>query len=91
MKRIVLVAGFESFNADLYRKAADLAIASCPELDIRVFSDRDITSKRQEVEAALAGADVFLVACCLITIKCYGCAIALRTFPSVLSSSLHWN
>ncbi|MFB2768976.1 magnesium chelatase subunit H [Pelatocladus sp. BLCC-F211] len=59
MKRIVLVAGFESFNADLYRKAADLAIASCPELDIRVFSDRDITSKRQEVEAALAGADVF--------------------------------
>jgi magnesium chelatase subunit H len=59
MKRIVLIAGFESFNADLYRKAADLAIASCPELDIRVFSDRDITSKRAEVEAALAGADVF--------------------------------
>jgi magnesium chelatase subunit H len=59
MKRIVLVAGFESFNADLYRKAADVAIASCPELDIRVFSDRDITSKRKEVEAALAGADVF--------------------------------
>lgn len=59
MKRIVLVAGFESFNADLYRKAADMAIASCPELDIRVFSDRDITSKRQEVEAALGNADVF--------------------------------
>ncbi|MFQ4143379.1 magnesium chelatase subunit H [Chlorogloeopsis sp. ULAP02] len=59
MKRIVLIAGFESFNADLYRKAADLAIASCPELEIRVFSDRDITSKRAEVEAALAGADVF--------------------------------
>jgi magnesium chelatase subunit H len=59
MKRIVLVAGFESFNADLYRKAADMAIASCPELDIRVFSDRDITSKRQELEAALGNADVF--------------------------------
>ncbi|BAZ69101.1 protoporphyrin IX magnesium chelatase [Fischerella sp. NIES-4106] len=59
MKRIVLVAGFESFNADLYRKAADLAIASCPELDIRVFSDRDISNKPQEVETALAGADVF--------------------------------
>jgi magnesium chelatase subunit H len=59
MKRIVLVAGFESFNADLYRKAADVAIASCPELDIRVFSDRDITSKRKEIEAALTGADVF--------------------------------
>ncbi|AUB40746.1 chlH, magnesium chelatase subunit H [Nostoc flagelliforme CCNUN1] len=59
MKRIVLVAGFESFNADLYRKAAFLANSRCPELDIRVFSDRDLTSKRTEVEAALDGADVF--------------------------------
>ncbi|NEN99186.1 MAG: DUF3479 domain-containing protein, partial [Moorea sp. SIO3I7] len=40
MKRIVLIAGFESFNADLYRKAAELASSRCPELDIRVFSDR---------------------------------------------------
>jgi len=59
MKRIVLVAGFESFNADLYRKAAFLANSRCPELDIRVFSDRDLTSKRTEVETALDGADVF--------------------------------
>ncbi|MEA5628210.1 magnesium chelatase subunit H [Nostoc sp. UHCC 0251] len=59
MKRIVLVAGFESFNADLYRKAAFLANSRCPELDIRVFSDRDLTTKRTEVEAALDGADVF--------------------------------
>ncbi|MDZ8104364.1 MAG: magnesium chelatase subunit H [Nostoc sp. DedQUE12a] len=59
MKRIVLVAGFESFNADLYRKAAFLANSGCPQLDIRVFSDRDFTSKRLEVEAALDGADVF--------------------------------
>ncbi|MDZ7953103.1 magnesium chelatase subunit H [Nostoc sp. DedQUE09] len=59
MKRIVLVAGFESFNADLYRKAAFLANSRCPELDIRVFSDRDLTNKRTEVEAALDGADVF--------------------------------
>ncbi|MBD2343811.1 magnesium chelatase subunit H [Anabaena subtropica] len=59
MKRIVLIAGFESFNADLYRKAASLANSRCADLDIRVFSDRDITSKRQEVEAALQGADVF--------------------------------
>ncbi|MBG1261070.1 magnesium chelatase subunit H [Nostoc commune] len=59
MKRIVLVAGFESFNADLYRKAAFLANSRCPELDIRVFSDRDLTSKRTEVEAALHNADVF--------------------------------
>ncbi|MEH1968147.1 magnesium chelatase subunit H [Nostoc sp.] len=59
MKRIVLVAGFESFNADLYRKAAFLANSRCPELDIRVFSDRDLTSKRAEVEAALDHGDVF--------------------------------
>ncbi|MBX9252813.1 magnesium chelatase subunit H [Desmonostoc muscorum CCALA 125] len=59
MKRIVLIAGFESFNADLYRKAAFLANSRCPQLDIRVFSDRDLTSKRLEVEAALDGADVF--------------------------------
>ncbi|WP_414513345.1 magnesium chelatase subunit H [Nostoc sp. PCC 9305] len=59
MKRIVLIAGFESFNADLYRKAAFLANSRCPELDIRVFSDRDLTSIRTEIEAALDGADVF--------------------------------
>jgi magnesium chelatase subunit H len=59
MKRIVLIAGFESFNADLYRKAAYLASLRCGELDIRVFSDRDITTNRSEVEAALKDADVF--------------------------------
>jgi magnesium chelatase subunit H len=59
MKRIVLIAGFESFNADLYRKAADLATLRCPDLDIRVFSDRDITAKPELVEIALHQADVF--------------------------------
>ncbi|MCV3213388.1 magnesium chelatase subunit H [Plectonema radiosum NIES-515] len=59
MKRIVLIAGFESFNADLYKKAASKANLRCAELDIRVFSDRDITTKRTEVEAALQDADVF--------------------------------
>ncbi|MTJ54142.1 magnesium chelatase subunit H [Anabaena sp. UHCC 0253] len=59
MKRIVLIAGFESFNADLYRKAAFLANSRCPELDIRVFSDRNITTNSTEVEAALKDADVF--------------------------------
>ncbi|NEU75904.1 magnesium chelatase subunit H [Hassallia byssoidea VB512170] len=59
MKRIVLIAGFESFNAELYRKAAYLASLRCGELDIRVFSDRDITTNRSEVEAALKDADVF--------------------------------
>ncbi|WP_166482470.1 DUF3479 domain-containing protein [Scytonema sp. UIC 10036] len=59
MKRIVLIAGFESFNADLYRKAAYLATSRVNELDIQVFSDRDITTKRTEVEAALKDADIF--------------------------------
>ena len=54
-----MVAGFEAFNADLYRQAAFLANSRCPELDIRVFSDRDLTSIRTEVEAALHDADVF--------------------------------
>jgi len=60
MKRIVLIAGFESFNADLYRQAAQVAISRCPELDIRVFSDRDLTAKPDEVATALQDADVFL-------------------------------
>ncbi|BDA73607.1 magnesium chelatase, H subunit [Calothrix sp. PCC 7716] len=59
MKRIVLIAGFESFNADLYRKAAEMAVLRCPELDVCVYSDRDVNSKRVEVEVALQGADVF--------------------------------
>jgi len=59
MKRLVLIAGFESFNADLYRKAADIAVSRCSDLDIRVFSDRDINSKQSTVETALEDADVF--------------------------------
>jgi magnesium chelatase subunit H len=59
MKRIVLIAGFESFNADLYRKAAYLAQQRCPELDIRVFSDQSLTTEPDAVEEALKDADVF--------------------------------
>ncbi|HTL90127.1 MAG TPA: cobaltochelatase subunit CobN, partial [Leptolyngbya sp.] len=59
MKRIVLIAGFESFNAGLYRQAAEIAQARCPELDVRVFSDRDLTTNSAEVEMALKQADVF--------------------------------
>ncbi|NEO11985.1 MULTISPECIES: magnesium chelatase subunit H [unclassified Moorena] len=59
MKRIVLIAGFESFNADLYRKAAELASSRCPELDIRVFSDHEITANPDTVDAALQDAQVF--------------------------------
>jgi magnesium chelatase subunit H len=64
MQRIVLIAGFESFNADLYRQAAQMAQARCPELEIRVFSDRDLTRHAKDVEAALQEADA--VFCSLI-------------------------
>lgn len=59
MPRIVLIAGFESFNADLYRQAATLAQSRCPALDIQIFSDRDLAAKPDQVESALQGAQVF--------------------------------
>ncbi len=59
MKRIVLIAGFESFNAQLYKKAAAIARSRCPELEIAVFSDRDIAAHPAAVAAALQNADVF--------------------------------
>lgn len=59
MKRIVLITGFESFNVSLYRQAAQLAQTRCPELDIRVFSDRDISTNPTAVETALQDAEVF--------------------------------
>jgi magnesium chelatase subunit H len=57
--RIVLIAGFETFNADLYRQAADRAVARCPNLQIQTFTDRDITTQPATVAAALQTADVF--------------------------------
>ncbi|MEM9769174.1 MAG: magnesium chelatase subunit H, partial [Cyanobacteria bacterium P01_D01_bin.71] len=59
MKHIVLIAGFESFNAGLYRQAAEQASARCAELQIHVFSDRDLIAYPDQVEAALKEADVF--------------------------------
>jgi magnesium chelatase subunit H len=59
MKRIVLIAGFESFNADLYRQAANFASRRCGNLKIDVFSDRAINSEPEAVEVALKQADVF--------------------------------
>ncbi|MGB7442876.1 MAG: magnesium chelatase subunit H [Coleofasciculaceae cyanobacterium] len=59
MKRIVLIAGFETFNANLYRQAADLASKRCPDLDIRVFSDSSLTTEPDVVAEALQRAEVF--------------------------------
>ncbi|ESA35646.1 protoporphyrin ix magnesium chelatase [Leptolyngbya sp. Heron Island J] len=59
MPRIVLIAGFEAFNTQLYQQSADLAQKRCLELDIRVFCDRDLTTQPNAIAAALDGADVF--------------------------------
>ncbi|MEO1690691.1 MAG: DUF3479 domain-containing protein, partial [Cyanobacteria bacterium J06631_6] len=59
MKRIVAIAGFESFNANLYRQAAEVAMERCDGLEVLFFSDRDITASPSVVEAALQTADVF--------------------------------
>ena len=57
--RIVLISGFESFNVGLYAQVAEELRRRAPGVDLRVFSDRDVTARRSEVEAALDGADVF--------------------------------
>jgi magnesium chelatase subunit H len=59
MAKIVLIAGFESFNLELYRQAATTAIARCPALDIQVFSDREISTDPDAIALALKDADVF--------------------------------
>lgn len=59
MQQIVLIAGFESFNCELYRQAAQLAQSRCPGLEIQVFSDRDLSAHPEAVAAALEKAQVF--------------------------------
>ncbi|MGC1392659.1 MAG: DUF3479 domain-containing protein, partial [Coleofasciculaceae cyanobacterium] len=59
MKRIVLIAGFESFNTELYRQASQIATSRCSELEIQVFSDISLTTEPAIIEAALQNADVF--------------------------------
>jgi magnesium chelatase subunit H len=59
MKRIVAIAGFESFNSNLYRKAAEMAMRRYEGLEVVFFSDRDITANPDKVETALQSADVF--------------------------------
>jgi magnesium chelatase subunit H len=42
MKRIVAIAGFESFesfNANLYRQAGEMAMGRCEGLEVIFFSD----------------------------------------------------
>lgn len=59
MKSIVLIVGFETFNRNLYRQSGLLASSKCPDLEVKVFSDKSLTSEPEIVEQALATADVF--------------------------------
>ncbi|PSF35683.1 magnesium chelatase subunit H [Aphanothece hegewaldii CCALA 016] len=59
MKSIVLITGFETFNTELYRQAAELAMSRCLGLEIKVYSDRILTTDPKIVENALENADVF--------------------------------
>ncbi len=49
MARIVIITGFESFNASLYRQAAQLAQSRCPGLEVLIFSDRQLTSESEAI------------------------------------------
>ena len=59
MRKIVLLSGFESFNVALYKSSARDLKKRFPHVELLVFSDRDIDGRREELEAALEGADVF--------------------------------
>jgi hypothetical protein len=40
-------------------QAAKRVGRQCPDVDVRIFSDRDFSTRQAEVEEALRGADVF--------------------------------
>jgi magnesium chelatase subunit H len=56
---VVLTTGFESFNRDLYQKAGQLLP---PQLNVnlQVFADSDIRSKKEEFSTAVQNADLFI-------------------------------
>jgi magnesium chelatase subunit H len=53
------MAGFEAFNVQLYKQAASTLSSLHPSLTLTVFTDRDIATQPEVVDAALAEADVF--------------------------------
>jgi magnesium chelatase subunit H len=59
--RIVLCAGFEAFNLQLYRSVADELLRVCPQLHLEVFTDRDIAERSSVVSAALESADAVFI------------------------------
>jgi magnesium chelatase subunit H len=58
MKSIVLIAGFEQFNLNLYKEAAKAVESKVDNVSIYVFTDNDIITKPDVVAAALEKCDV---------------------------------
>ncbi|KAJ8600569.1 hypothetical protein CTAYLR_008172 [Chrysophaeum taylorii] len=56
---VVLISGFESFNIALYEKCA-AEVGKARPVRVSVFSERDVSSRRADVDAALEKADAFI-------------------------------
>lgn len=61
---IVIIAGFEKFNFQLYKRAIFVVNEIYPDVKIYIYTDTDINDRPQEVEKALASSNVLL--CSLI-------------------------
>eukprot|EP01038_Epipyxis_sp_PR26KG_P011025 gene11025-14806_t len=57
---IVLIVGFEAFNLQLYKKAAEKAINDIEGLSVFVYTDQDIVNKPEVVSSALFSANIVL-------------------------------
>ncbi|CAE7342175.1 bchH [Symbiodinium sp. CCMP2592] len=55
---ITMITGFETFNARLYRAAARRAVEGVEGLSVCVFTDKDISERRDVVEEVLKETDV---------------------------------
>jgi len=59
MKKIILITGFEAFNSQLYHKASQLVTSRCPDLEVKIFSDRQLATHQEIIAKELENADVF--------------------------------
>jgi magnesium chelatase subunit H len=57
-RRIVIIAGFENFNIQLYKRAVATVEANVPNVKVDVFTDADINERPEAVDDALRSASV---------------------------------
>ena len=58
---VVIIAGFEQFNIQLYKEAAELVSREFPNSPVSAFTDADLVSNVAEVQKALSNAKVIFV------------------------------